>query len=139
MFLKLLVGNWGLSDLSTSEMSSRKMDLSLNYVQSIIEILSPSESSERSRVELSFYRTVIYNQVMGLHEKANDELTFVIEKRNSLDRRLTQSQYFNFILREMKSNLVELLRGQTRTEPISEFPLSKPPKTLPIAKYSPSG
>jgi len=53
---------------------------------------------------------LIYSQGLGLHEKALEELHFVIENRDSLDRYLTQSDYFKFMLQEMKQVTFEKMR-----------------------------
>lgn len=41
---------------------------------------------------------------MNMHEQALEELNFVIENRNSLSDYLTKSNYFQFVLREMKQS-----------------------------------
>lgn len=50
-----------------------------------METLVPRDSSYKNRVELSFYRFLIYGKQMGIHEQALEELHYVIENRDKLD------------------------------------------------------
>ena len=64
-------------------------------------------------MELSFYRSLIYSKVLGRHEAAHEELHFVIENRDALDPKITKSQYFQFMMREMKQAEYQIMRSST--------------------------
>ena len=63
-------------------------------------------------VSFSFYRGVSFGQVLLMHEKALEEMHFVVEKRDYLPDNLKKSQYFEFLLREMKQTSFENMRKQ---------------------------
>ena len=61
-------------------------------------------------VALSFYRGVSFGQVLLMHDKALEEMHFVVEKIDSLPDNLKKSKYFEFLLREMKQTTFENMR-----------------------------
>ena len=70
---------------------------------------------------LSFYRGVSFGQVLLMHEKALEEMHFVVEKRDSLPDNLKKSNYFEFLLREMKQTSFENMRKQGEKETAQEL------------------
>jgi len=90
------------------------VDLKLNYLMTILNKLQMLKSKKdqgrtvakqsfmRKLVSLSFYRGVSFGQVLLMHEKALEEMHFVVEKRDFLPENLKKSTYFEFLLREMK-------------------------------------
>jgi hypothetical protein len=65
----------------------------------------------------SFYRSIIFGQCLAMHEQALEELNYVIENRSSLPEGLTKSNYFTFVLREMKQTQFEAMRRIMDTKP----------------------
>jgi hypothetical protein len=68
------------------------MNLELNYYLSLVEMLHPrGDYSRKKRVELAFYRSVIYSKIYNAHDKAHDELHFLVENRDALDSKITRT------------------------------------------------
>lgn len=49
---------------------------------------------------------------MGLHEHALEDLHYVVENRDKLDAQLVKSQYFQFMIREMKQSTYDYSRNK---------------------------
>lgn len=114
-------------------MNLLNIDLKLNYAMTILNKLQMLKSKKdqgrqaakqsflRKLVALSFYRGVSFGQVLLMHEKALEEMHFVVEKRDSLPDNLKKSNYFEFLLREMKQTSFENMRKQGEKETAQEL------------------
>lgn len=51
-------------------------------------------------VSCAFYRAICFGQILNQHEKALEEIHFVVEHRNDqyLPKKLRKSNYFEFLL-----------------------------------------
>ena len=107
-----------------SQMNLLNVDLKFNYAMTILNKMQMLKSKKeqgrqitkqtflRKLVSFSFYRGVSFGQVLLMHEKALEEMHFVVEKRDYLPDNLKKSQYFEFLLREMKQTSFENMRKQ---------------------------
>jgi len=63
-------------------------------------------------VSCAFYRAICFGQILNQHEKALEEIHFVVEHRNDqyLPKKLRKSNYFEFLLNQMKQTSFENMR-----------------------------
>lgn len=110
-------------------MTTVNLNFELNLILSMIAKIDQLKSQmnegkwdktkmRRRMASCSFYRSLIFGQCFAMHEQALEELNFVIENRSALPDYLTKSNYFTFVLREMKQAQFETMR-RTTTGPIS--------------------
>ncbi|CDW90298.1 UNKNOWN [Stylonychia lemnae] len=55
-------------------------------------------------------QSIINSKRFQMHEQAHDDIHFIIENREVLDSSVTKSQYFQFMLRDMKQTEYDLMR-----------------------------
>lgn len=73
-----------------SQTNLMNVDLRVNYLMTLLtklKLKNASEKAERTQclanlVACAFYRSISYGQVLGLHEKALEEIKYVVEHRN---------------------------------------------------------
>ena len=115
-----------LQDVSRTNLMN--VDLRVNSLITILTKLrhkATTDKNERSillanMVSCAFYRAICFGQVLRLHEKALEEIHFVVEHRNDqyLPQRLRKSNYFEFLLTQMKQTSFENMRSQQ--QPVSQ-------------------
>ena len=77
-------------------------------------------------VTCAFYRALCFGQVLHMHEKALEEIHYVVEHRNEeyLPSRLRKSAYFEFLLTQMKQTSVESMRREGMDQGVKQISLS---------------
>eukprot|EP00347_Sterkiella_histriomuscorum_P018371 403345756 len=117
MFLMLILNESGLNIIKVSPQTSFHVTPSLNIFQSIKELLNyQNPQSKRNLVELAFYRSQIFSKTFTMHEQAHEDLHYVIENRDCLNPQIWKSQYFQFMLREMKQYEYFMSKRQKQKE-----------------------
>jgi hypothetical protein len=61
-------------------------------------------------VLLSFTRGLLLSKLLGFHSLALEEFHSVIEHRDALDPRISKSQYFQFMIRELKQAEYDMVK-----------------------------
>lgn len=125
LFLKLLACE--PFSLSKSPQNSAPMSLSLNCLATLWSaLLSETHDPKRERVQLAFQRGLIYSR-QGRHEAAHEEFHQVIENRDNLEPRIARSNYFQFMIRELKQaeflkcNRTESSQEEAKTDDAAFF------------------
>lgn len=111
---------------NNAQMNLLNVDLSLNYTMTILcklQTLSLNrqrpgsekqsrESLQQHLVLLAFYRAISFGQVLQLHQRAMEEINYVVEHRSdhSLPSKLVNSKYFEFFLSHLKQTSFENMR-----------------------------
>lgn len=115
------------------------MNLTVNYIMTLYSSIMIEQGHKRHCVELSFYRGLIYSKLCGgKHDSAHEEYHFVIENREALESRISKSQYFQFMIRELKQSEFELMRRKQSPQIANTSILKPVAKGTPLKEVTPT-